>query len=172
MITKIDQFLLQNKLETPFLVVDTDIVRKNYRALRKYMPLAEVFYAVKANPAWEILSVLVGEGSSFDAASFQEIEMCLLAGSPVGQIAYGNVIKKSSDIAKAHALGIELFAFDSVVELEKLSSEAPGAKVYCRISVEGTDADWPLSRKFGCEMAMAVNLMRYSRCPLPVTPLF
>jgi ornithine decarboxylase len=159
MASKIEHFLSQNNVATPFLVIDTEIICKNYRELKVCMPLARIFYAVKANPAPEVLSVLESEGSSFDAASFQEVEMCLAAGATADRIAYGNVIKKSSDIAKAFACGIALFAFDSYVELEKLASIAPGSKVYCRVKVEGTDADWPLSRKFGCEMDMAIDLM-------------
>jgi ornithine decarboxylase len=163
MASKIEQFLSHENLETPFLVIDTGIVRQNYRALHECMPLAKIFYAVKANPAREILSALESEGSSFDAASFQEVEMCLAAGATADRVAYGNVIKKTSDIAKAFACGIDLFAFDSSVELEKLASKAPGSKVYCRVRVEGTDADWPLSKKFGCDLDMAIDLMRKSQ---------
>jgi ornithine decarboxylase len=156
---KIDQFLLEQTLETPYLVVDTDVIRKNYRVFRDCLPLAEIFYAVKANPAPEILNILQNEGSSFDAASLPEVELCLATGASADRIAYGNVIKKSSDIAKAYAHGVRLYAFDSRVELEKLAANAPGSKIFCRITVEGADADWPLSKKFGCELDMAVDLM-------------
>jgi ornithine decarboxylase len=52
-----------------------------------------------------------------------------------------------------------MFAFDSEPELLKIAKNAPGARVYCRILVENKGAEWPLSRKFGCELDMARDLM-------------
>ena len=63
----------------PCLVVDLDVVRDNYRAFAKALPDSRVFYAVKANPAPELLSLLVTLGSCFDTASVAEIEMVLAA---------------------------------------------------------------------------------------------
>ncbi|NOT42059.1 MAG: type III PLP-dependent enzyme, partial [Alphaproteobacteria bacterium] len=40
---------------------------------------------------------------------------------------------------------------------------APGAKVFCRILVDCSGAEWPLSRKFGCEPAMAAELLVRAR---------
>src|SRR3546814_1129559 len=68
-------------------------------------------------------------------------------------------IKKQADIAAAYALGIRLFAFDSAAELEKIAAAAPGARVFCRILTSGEGAEWPLSRKFGCDPAMARDLL-------------
>ena len=83
---------------------------------------------MKANPAAPILERLVGLGSSFDAASFEEIEFCLAAGAQPETISFGNTIKKVSAIQRAHAAGVTMFAFDSKEELEKLAEHAPGAR--------------------------------------------
>jgi ornithine decarboxylase len=123
------------------------------------LPLARIYYAVKANPAAPILERLVKLGSSFDAASFEEVQACLTAGARPEAISYGNTIKKASAIAAAHQAGVSMFAFDSIEELEKLARHAPGARVYCRILVQNEGAEWPLSRKFGCELEMARDLM-------------
>jgi ornithine decarboxylase len=88
-----------------------------------------------------------------------EIDMVLAAGGSADRISYGNTIKKKSDIAAAHERGVKLFAFDSGAELDKLAEAAPGAKVFCRILTSGVGADWPLSRKFGCEIEMARDLL-------------
>ncbi|MFC1673894.1 type III PLP-dependent enzyme [Pseudomonadota bacterium] len=159
MTPKIKAFLADNRLETPFLVVDVDQVEANYNTLKTHLPLAEIYYAVKANPARPVLERLTSLGSRFDAASVPEIQECLAAGALAHEISYGNTVKKVSDIATAHRLGVDLFAFDSAGELEKLAEHAPGSKVYCRILTENAGADWPLSRKFGCELDMAVELM-------------
>lgn len=157
--TKIAQFLVDRQPATPCLVVDLDRVTANFRTLRKALPLARIYYAVKANPAEPVLARLVALGSYFDAASIEEIDACLAVGAAPEALSFGNTIKKASAIARAHAAGVSLFAFDSHEELEKLAAHAPGARVYCRILVENTGADWPLSRKFGTSVAHARDLM-------------
>ena len=67
------------------------------------------------------------------------------------------------DIAYAFGCGVRLFAFDSEAELEKLGRYAPGAGVQCRLLGQGKNADWPLSKKFGCGLAMAYELLLKSR---------
>jgi len=159
MTKKIQRFLAEQRPATPCLVVDLDIVADAYRKLRTAVPAAGIYYAIKANPAPEILKLLVRLGSSFDTASVNEIDMVLAAGGSADRISYGNTIKKKSDIAAAHERGVKLFAFDSGAELDKLAEAAPGAKVFCRILTSGVGADWPLSRKFGCEIEMARDLL-------------
>src|SRR5690606_12842731 len=114
----------------------------------------------KANPAPQILKLLASLGSSFDCASVPEIEMALAAGATPARISYGNTIKKERDIARAFALGVRLFAVDSHEEVEKVARAAPGARVFCRILSDGEGAQWPLSRKFGCDRAMAIDVLR------------
>jgi ornithine decarboxylase len=159
MTKKIQRFLAEQRPATPCLVVDLDIVADAYRKLRAAVPAAGIYYAIKANPAPDILKLLVRLGSSFDTASVNEIDMVLAAGGSADRISYGNTIKKKVDIAAAHARGVKLFAFDSAAELDKLAEAAPGAKVFCRILTSGVGADWPLSRKFGCEIEMARDLL-------------
>jgi ornithine decarboxylase len=160
---KIARFLQERQPETPCLVVDLDTVAESYRLLAKYLPLARIFYAVKANPAPEVVSVLKGLGSSFDVASRGEIDLCLGLGAEPSRMSFGNTIKKERDIAYAYERGVRLFAFDSEEELKKLGRAAPGVRVFCRILVECDGAEWPLSRKFGCAPEMAMDLLCRAR---------
>ena len=159
MTPKIARFLSQHQPATPCMVLDIDRVEHNFRALRNALPLARIYYAVKANPAHQVLERLVGLSSHFDAASIEEVEACLDAGALAGAISFGNTIKKVSAIRRAHQVGVSMFAFDSREELEKLAKHAPGTRVYCRILVENEGADWPLSRKFGTTIENARELM-------------
>ncbi len=155
----IASFLKTAAPATPCLVFDLETVAENFDGLRRAMPAAKIYYAVKANPAAPVLDLLAEKGSCFDAASLAEIEACLAAGARASDISFGNTVKKPSAIAAAHKHGVPLFAFDSMEELEKLSRFAPGAKVYCRIAVNNAGADWPLSKKFGTTVARARALM-------------
>jgi ornithine decarboxylase len=109
------------------------------------------------------VSTLAALGASFDVASRSELDLCLALGVPAAHISYGNTIKKADDVAYAHGLGVGCFAFDSVGELVKLARHAPGAEVLCRLATTGAHADWPLSRKFGCDAEMAAELLLQAR---------
>ena len=159
---RVIDFFATRRPEGPCLVVDLDVVRDNYSTYRKALPDSAIFYAVKANPAPEILRLLAELGSSFDTASVVEIEMALDAGATPDRISFGNTIKKERDIARAYALGVRLFAVDAFEEVEKIARAAPGARVFCRVLTSGDGAEWPLSRKFGCDPAMAIDVLQYA----------
>src|SRR6202165_2066766 len=114
MTERIQEFLRARRNEgqdlEPCLVVDLEVVRDNYQSFARALPDSRVFYAVKANPAPEVLALLASMGSCFDCASVAEIEMALAAGAVPERVSYGNTIKKERDIARAFVLGIRLFA--------------------------------------------------------------
>jgi len=159
MTARIREFLKRRKDEGPCLVVDLEIIRENYQAFAKALPDTKVFYAVKANPAPEILKLLAEQGSCFDVASVSETEGVLAAGAAPERISYGNTVKKESEIARAFRLGVTLFAVDCDAEVEKVARAAPGARVICRIHCDGSGSEWPLSRKFGCEPEYATDIL-------------
>ncbi len=162
MTERIRDFLRNRRDDRPCLVVDLYVVRDNYRNFAQALPDSRVFYAVKANPAPELLALLVALGSCFDTASVAEIEMVLAAGATPERISFGNTIKKERDIARAYQLGVRLFAVDCKPEVEKIARAAPGAKVFCRILFSCTGAEWPLSRKFGCDPEMAIDVLEHA----------
>ncbi len=159
MTPKIDHYLQAEHPPTPCLVLDLDRVAENYTAMHDAFPNAQIYYAMKANPAAPVLARLVALGSNFDAASWEEIALCLAAGASPARISFGNTIKKASAIRRAHAAGIGLFVFDCEAELEKIAANAPGARVFCRLAVGTTGSVFPLSRKFGTGMDMAPGLL-------------
>src|SRR6476659_966258 len=67
MTERIQEFLRNRREEgndtEPCLVVDLEIVRDNFQTFAKALPDSRVFYAVKANPAPEVLSLLASMGS-------------------------------------------------------------------------------------------------------------
>ena len=164
---RIRDFLSRRTEDGPCLVLDLDIVRGNYLALARALPDTRVFYAVKANPAPEVLNLLTALGSCFDVASLGEVEMVLQTGAGPERISYGNTIKKERDIARAFELGVRLFAVDSMAEVDKVARAAPGSRVFCRILCDGDGADWPLSRKFGCAPELCARHSRTCQAPRP-----
>ena len=153
----------------PCMVLDLDVVQDNYKKFARALPNTRVFYAVKANPAPEVLSLLAKLGSCFDAASVVEIQLVLAAGATAERISFGNTIKKERDVLRALELGVRLFAVDFEAEVEKIARAAEAAgidkrdvKAFCRILCDCAGAEWPLSRKFGCAPDMAIEVLEHA----------
>ncbi|HMB10981.1 type III PLP-dependent enzyme [Saliniramus sp.] len=167
MTARIHEFLRTRDDDGPCLVVDRDVVRDNYLQFARSLPDTRVFYAVKANPAPELLALLAELGSCFDTASVQEMKLVLEAGATADRISFGNTIKKERDIVRALELGVRLFAVDCEAEVEKIAraaelTNAQDIRVFCRILCDGAGAEWPLSRKFGCAPEMAVEVLEHA----------
>lgn len=155
------EFLDKNPtLETPFLLIDLDLIEKQYCLLRDALPFVACYYAIKSNSAVPVIKRLNQLGSRFEAASIYEIEKCINLGVQPRDIHFGNTIKKESHIAEAYRLGIHSYTFDSEVELEKLARLAPGSNVSCRLATDGQGAVWGLCRKFGREPEDVITLMK------------
>jgi len=150
---------LDRRPDTPCLGFDVEVVRDRYRALAASLPGVELYYAVKASPLPEVVAALAEEGCRFDIASVGEMELCEAQGVPGEAMSFGNTIKKTDAIRHAAKAGVDHFAFDSEEELAKLSEDAPGSIVMCRLLSEGAGAAWPLSKKFGCSHERVTELL-------------
>ena len=128
MTARIREFLKRRTDLGPCLVVDLDVVRENFQNFAKALPDTKVYYAVKANPAPEILRLLASLGCCFDVASIAETHAALAAGATADRISYGNTIKKEREITEAFQLGVTLFAIDCEAEVEKVARAAPGSR--------------------------------------------
>ncbi len=150
--------------ETPFLVVDMATVDRKLKELTDVFPNASIYYAVKANPALEILTRMRDKNVNFDIASIYELDRVLSLGISPDRMSYGNTIKKSKDVRYFFEKGVRMYATDSEADLRNIAKAAPGSRIYVRILTEGSlTADWPLSRKFGCQLDMAMDLIILAR---------
>lgn len=161
--SRLHRYIRDNSFEYPTLVLDLDNLEHNYTSFMDNFDNCNVHYAVKANPHPSILKSLRQYGSKFDAASAGEIRLCLDAGVRPADISFGNTIKRVSDIQFAHSKGVDLFAVDSFDEVDKIAAHAPGSRVFIRVIILETEADWPLSRKFGCHRDVVVPLAKHAK---------
>jgi len=151
------------KLETPFLVLDKRIIKRKFKEIKESVRGVKVFYAVKANSRIEISKYLNELGAGFEVASTSELKDLLGIGVSAKSIITSNTLKIPEFIKAAHEAGVEYFAYDTEMEVDKLSALAPGAKVYLRILVDNTGSEWPLSTKFGADPSRALELLKYAR---------
>jgi ornithine decarboxylase len=157
---RIEQFFAENQtLQTPYLVVDLNVVRDRYLRLRKALERLHIYYAVKANPEPLVLRTLANLGSRFDVASIGEIDRCLDLGIKASALSFGNTIKRERDIAVAAECGVSTFAVDSDEELAKVLRQTKSCTVLVRLATDPCDAEWPLGRKFGCPAPQAERLL-------------
>ncbi len=145
--------------ETPVLRVDTAVIRQRFLGLQAALPTVALHFAIKANPAPEVLRTLGPLGCKWDVASPGEIDAVLAAGGAAADCSYGNTIKKAGDISYAARRGIRSFTVDSPGELQKVSAQAAGSTVLVRVATSGKGADWALGGKFGCSPAEAETLL-------------
>jgi ornithine decarboxylase len=158
---KVKKFSKDKK--TPLLVLSLKEVANNYDQLHKKMSFAKIYYAIKANPHPEVISLLHKKGSNFDVATIYEFRQLLKLGVPASKVSFGNTIKKHEDIKFFYNKGVRLFVTDSRSDLKKIARYAPKSKVFFRLSVDGSGADWELSRKFGTHYNLAINLAKEAK---------
>src|SRR5215469_2382077 len=153
---------------TPVVIIDHDVIRKNYAEFKKHLPKVQVYYAVKANPAPEIVRTLYKAGASFDVASLPEFMLVyenIRHLSPAKQqdfiwdkIIYANPTKPKETL-RALDRYKPLVTYDNLSELKKIKEYAPHAGVVLRLRVPNTGSMVELSSKFGCDPGEAVDLV-------------
>jgi ornithine decarboxylase len=148
---------------TPFVVCDLETVRERYESFTRVLPGVECFYALKCNPAVEVLEELAGLGSKFEIASHGELELVRPVGVDPGDVLYSNPVKPPAHIEACYEAGVWRFAFDSEAELYKIARNAPGSAVFLRVRVDDSTSVFPLSRKFGVEPREARPLLLLAR---------
>lgn len=158
-----DIFNLTQHLPTPLLVIDTAKVRDNIDRIRRALPQAELFYAVKCNPDHRLLEAVQMAGAGFEIASRSEAESVLQLGVAPERINCLHPIKAPEFLRFLHQRGIDVLAADGVHELDKIAEHAPGSRIVLRISVPNEGSIVPLNRKFGAEPHAVVRLFQQAR---------
>jgi len=154
---------------TPVVVIDHDIIRKNYFEFKKHLPKVQAYYAVKANPAPEIVRTLYKAGASFDVASLPEFMLVYenirrLPPEVQQDFIWDKIIYANPTKPKETLLALDrykpLVTYDNLNELKKIKSYAPHAGVVLRLRVPNTGSMVELSSKFGCDPGEAVDLVQ------------
>ncbi len=159
---------LARKHGTPLFVVDHKALRANYAMFKKHLPRVQAYYAVKANPAPEIVRTLYKAGASFDVASIAEFRTVHenIKDLPAKErqhfiwdkIIYANPIKAVETLKELDPYK-PLVTYDNLEEVRKIKKHAPHAGLALRLKVPNTGAMVELSSKFGALPGEAVDLI-------------
>lgn len=153
---------------TPVVVIDHDLIRRNYATFKRHLPKVQCYYAVKANPDPAIVRTLFRAGASFDVASVAEFVTVyeLIKDLPDQErqafiwdkIIYANPIKPKETLRLLDPYK-PLVTYDNPSELRKIKQHAPHAGLVLRLRVPNTGSMVELSSKFGCDPGEAVDLI-------------
>ncbi|HSB15169.1 MAG TPA: type III PLP-dependent enzyme [Bryobacteraceae bacterium] len=159
---------IARKNGTPVVVIDHEMIRRNYARFRRNLPRVQAYYAVKANPAPEIVRTLYNVGASFDVASLPEFMLVHenIRRLPAKEqqdfiwdkIVYANPIKPKETLEALNRYK-PLVTYDNLTELRKIRKYAPQAGLALRLRVPNTGSMVELSSKFGCDPGEAVDLI-------------
>ena len=168
---KLDQFIAMidrdNRYRTPptgpILFIHLSTIRRQIREFRTHFPQIKLHYAIKANPCIDVLQAMMTEGVGFDIASAGELDIISKIGAPPNKVIYSNPIKAPLSIKNAINYGVNWFAVDSKEELQKFEKINPKPNLYVRINVPNHGSLYPLTSKFGVEIAEAKSLIEQSK---------
>jgi ornithine decarboxylase len=160
---------LVEKHGTPLFIIDHDVIRRNYRTFKKYLPRIQAYYAVKANSNQEIIKTLFKEGSSFDVASYNEFMQIYKFIRHFEEkdkdfyiwdkIIFSNTIKDRQTLRDIKRYR-PLVTYDSEDELKKIRENCETAGLVLRLKVPDTGSQVEMSSKFGIEPGDAYNLVK------------
>ena len=166
--TKSQLLAVAKRHGTPVVAIDHEVIRRNYASFRRHLPKVQAYYAVKANPAPEIVHTLYKAGASFDVASLPEFLLVHenIQSLPAKQrqdfiwdkIIYANPIKPKETLQALDEYK-PLLTYDNRDELMKIKQYAPHAGLVLRLRVPNTGSMVELSSKFGCDTGEAVDLI-------------
>ena len=144
---------------SPLLLLDCDVVRRQYRSLQAALPGVGLFYALKPLPQPAVVAELRDLGAGFDLATSGEIRLVRAAGVTADRCIHTHPIKTDADIRAALRFGINTFVIDNPDEIRKFRRYRGRARLLLRLSFRDPTAVVDLSRKFGCEPAAALPLL-------------
>jgi ornithine decarboxylase len=133
----------------------------------------KVLYAVKANPASDLIATLWDAGvTHYDVASIAEVRL-VRAELPEAVLCFMHPIKTPGAIREAyHDHGVKTFSLDTAEELAKIveacrdpdtGKPATDLRLCVRLRVSSEHAQLSLAAKFGCDLTEAPTLLQQAR---------
>ncbi|MEM9312396.1 MAG: alanine racemase, partial [Pseudomonadota bacterium] len=158
--------------EEPVILNRPHAARRAARFFTEKFP-GKVLYAVKANPAPDLIAALWEAGiTHYDVASIAEVRL-VRAALPEASLCFMHPIKTRAAIKEAYFQhGVKTFSLDTDEELDKIiqacrdpetGEEASDLRLCVRLRVSSEYAQLSLAAKFGCDLTDAPALLQKAR---------
>lgn len=151
-VSKFIRYIIDKKNEkNSFRVTNLSSVERQYKLWIRELPEVIPYYAVKCNPDPLIIRLLGNLGVNFDCATKGEFDLVnKYIEFDSERIIYANPVKMRNHLVDASELGIKYIVFDSVDELQKISSiPNHNFRLLLRISTDDKNSIIQFSNKFG-----------------------
>ena len=123
-IADIDAGQLAKKYSTPLYVYDANRILENFQRMKntfeKFDSNVRIHYAMKANPHFQILKLLLNEGAWIDAVSPNEAKLALAAGYPKKQVLFTGTSVSNSDLQELMRIGVRI-NIDSFSQMKRMA---------------------------------------------------
>ncbi|MEZ5102485.1 MAG: diaminopimelate decarboxylase [Thermoleophilia bacterium] len=168
---------------TPVYVYDADLLRARIARLEAALADAPhvTCYALKANDALAVLSIVASAGLGADIVSGGELFKATHAGIPAGRIVYSGVGKTTEEIRAALAAGVRSLNVESAAELDAIAAAARALGVVAPVSIRvnpDVEADThayiatgSAATKFGVPLAEAADAVRRAAADPALEPV-
>lgn len=140
---------------TPLLVLDCEVLRNQYRRLKRALPKVDLYFAIKALPNETVVNVLHREGCHFDIATQGEVKLLEKNRVSAKKTIHTHPIKRDIDIRSTLRFGCTTFVVDNEFELQKFVRYKERVGLLLRLSFPNPNAVVNLSKKFGLSVEEA-----------------
>jgi ornithine decarboxylase len=152
-------YLAATRPDQPVLFFHPSRLTETARRFQRGFP-GLVTYAVKANPAPEVLRTLCLAGMrAFDVASPAEMAAVRQA-CPDAVLHYNNPVRSRAEVAQAIGYGVTSWSVDDPGELAKLAGITKGSEVSVRLRLPVSGAAYHFGEKFGADPDHAAALLQ------------
>ncbi|SFE57701.1 type III PLP-dependent enzyme domain-containing protein [Roseivivax sediminis] len=156
--TDASEYLIRHRPDAPVMFFRPDLLAATAAAFRAGFP-GRVTYAVKANPAVEVLGTLAAAGiDAFDVASPEEMTRVREA-APGAALHYNNPVRSADEIAAGKRMGVDSWSVDRMSEFDKLGALPEGSEVSVRLALPVPGAAYDFGSKFGAGPDLAVEIL-------------
>ncbi len=136
---------------TPFFFFDADVVAGRIRAVRQAMHgMAQIYYAVKANPNLGLLRAVQPVADGVDISSGGELLQAQLAGYDPAMMSFAGPAKTETELEAAIRAGVGCISAESLREIEQCATIAARVGVPARILLRVNPAS--PNRAYGLKM--------------------
>jgi len=124
---------LVREFGTPLFVYDQQIMHRQWERLRAAFPNFAIYYSVKANPNFNLLTFFLAQGAGLEIASAGELYLAREAGCPPDRMFFAGPGKTPAELELAIKQGVGEIHAESLLELARIASI--GVRLDCRVPV-------------------------------------
>jgi diaminopimelate decarboxylase len=109
---------LAERYSTPYFLYNVDEIARRIELVRQSIKgLAEIYYAVKANPNLQILRRLRDVADGLDVSSGGELRQACMAGFPMSKVSFAGPAKTQAELTESIEHGVGCISIESLREL-------------------------------------------------------